>query len=75
MLPSDTMNDPYQDITEEATEETTETPIAYTVEQVAMKAQVSRKTVWNWVNNGTIRVVRIGRVVRIPESELDRLFS
>lgn len=49
----------------------------FTVAQVAKIFQVSERTVWRWIENEGIRVVRIGRgkrpIVRIPASEIRRL--
>lgn len=34
---------------------------------------ISRWTVYAWLQEGKIRSVKIGRLVRIPESEVERL--
>lgn len=43
------------------------------VAEVADLFGVSRETVHAWTRGGLIRAVRIGRTVRIPRSELERL--
>lgn len=35
--------------------------------------KVSIGTVNNWIKNGTIKAVKIGKVVRIPDEEVERL--
>jgi excisionase family DNA binding protein len=47
----------------------------YTPEQLAELLQVSKPAVYKWAAEGRIEVVRIGRTVRIPASEVDRLLS
>jgi excisionase family DNA binding protein len=36
---------------------------------------LSQKTVWQWIGERRIGVVRLGRAVRIPQSEIDRLIN
>lgn len=48
---------------------------AYTVKQAAECLQVSIKTVRRLIKAGEINAVRIGRCVRISQSELDRLMG
>jgi excisionase family DNA binding protein len=44
------------------------------VGEVAGIFRVDVRTIWRWIENAIIRkVVRIGGVVRIPRSEVDRL--
>lgn len=51
--------------------------VLWTVKQVAQYLLVQRGTVYNWLSNGTIidpaKVVRIGKKVRIPRSEVERI--
>jgi excisionase family DNA binding protein len=47
----------------------------YTPEQLAEMLQVSKPAVYKWAQEGRIEVVRIGRTVRIPVAEVDRLLS
>lgn len=35
--------------------------------------QVSLGTVNNWIRDGRIKIVKIGRTVRIPDEEVERL--
>ena len=46
-----------------------------TVQQVADMFHVTRKTVYQWINAGRIRVIRIGGVLRVEQSEVDRIKS
>ena len=41
--------------------------------QVAEFLSISRWTVYSWLSDGRIRSVKIGRLVRIPESEVERI--
>ncbi len=47
----------------------------YTPEQLAELLQVSKPAIYKWAQEGRIEVVRIGRTVRIPAAEVDRLLS
>jgi len=42
-----------------------------TVEEFSRTFRVSKNSVYKWVRNGTVKAVRIGRVVSIPTSELE----
>lgn len=44
-----------------------------TIQEFADLFHVARKTVYNWINAGRIRVVRVGVVIRIEESEVERI--
>jgi excisionase family DNA binding protein len=44
-----------------------------TIKQLAAELDVHRVTVSRWISRGELRVVRIGGIVRIPESERVRL--
>lgn len=46
-----------------------------TVQQVADIFHVTRKTVYQWIKAGRIRVIRIGGVLRVEQSEVDRIKS
>ena len=35
-------------------------------------ANVSKRTIENWIKNGTLSYVKIGSIVRIPEDELSK---
>ena len=44
-----------------------------TPQQFADRLAISRWTVYAWISEGRIKSVKIGRLVRIPESEVDRI--
>jgi excisionase family DNA binding protein len=48
-----------------------------TVKEVAEMLQVSRRTVYNWIDEGVIRAVKVNdkdkSAVRIPSSEIGRI--
>jgi excisionase family DNA binding protein len=50
-------------------------PGARTLPQVADLLGVSRSTIKRRVADGSIRVIRIGRLVRVPAREIDRLLD
>jgi excisionase family DNA binding protein len=50
-------------------------PALLTTQEVADALRVSSETIRRHVHDGTVRAVTIGRVIRIPASELDRLFD
>ncbi len=41
--------------------------------EVAERLSIRRWTVYAWISAGRIRSIKIGRLVRIPEAELERL--
>jgi excisionase family DNA binding protein len=45
------------------------------VPEAAEMLALSQKTVWQWVGERRIGVVRLGRAVRIPLSEIERLME
>ena len=45
----------------------------YTQQELAELLKVSTRTIQNWIKDGQIKAIRIGRTVRIPASEIDRL--
>ena len=45
----------------------------YTPEELAGMLKVTRQAIYNWIQQGRIESVRIGRTVRIPGDEVDRL--
>jgi excisionase family DNA binding protein len=47
----------------------------FKVPEAAEVLALSQKTVWQWIAMRRIGVIRLGRAVRIPESEIDRLIS
>ena len=44
-----------------------------TPKQFAERLSISRWTVYNWISEGLIKSAKIGRLVRIPESEVRRI--
>jgi acetyl-CoA synthetase len=44
-----------------------------TPKQFADRLSISRWTVYAWISEGKIKSVKIGRLVRIPESEVERI--
>ncbi len=45
----------------------------YTPEELAGILKVTRQAIYNWIQQGRIEAVRIGRTVRIPGEEVERL--
>ena len=45
------------------------------VPEAAELLALSQKTVWQWIAERRIGVVRLGRAVRIPLSEIERLME
>lgn len=45
------------------------------VPKFAEMLNVSTKTAWNWIAQGRVGVVRLGRAVRVPQEEIDRLIE
>jgi excisionase family DNA binding protein len=45
----------------------------YTPGELATMLKVTRQAVYNWIAQGRIEVERIGRTVRIPHEEVERL--
>jgi len=48
---------------------------AYTLDEAAERLQVTRQTLYNLEKRGELRVIRLGRAVRVPASELARLID
>lgn len=44
-----------------------------TIEQFSRLVGVSKPTVWKYIGNGSIGAYRLGRSVRIPREEFDRI--
>ncbi len=47
----------------------------YSPAQFAPKINVTPRTVLNMINDGRIRAIRLGKTIRIPASELERILS
>jgi len=45
------------------------------VPEVAEKLGISEKTVWAWIGARRLAVHRVGRSVRVPESEIRRILD
>ena len=45
----------------------------YTPDELASLLKVTRQAVYNWIQEGRMEAVRIGRTVRIPADEVERL--
>jgi excisionase family DNA binding protein len=45
------------------------------VPEAAAMLALSQKTVWQWIGERRIGVVRLGRAVRVPMAEIDRLME
>lgn len=45
------------------------------VPEAAEVLALSQKTVWQWIGMRRIGVVRLGRAVRVPQAEIDRLME
>jgi len=41
--------------------------------EFAQRLSISRWTVYAWISEGRIKSVKVSRLVRIPESEVDRI--
>lgn len=47
----------------------------YTVKQAAEILTLAEVTIRLWITQGKIKPVRLGRAIRIPRSEIDRLMK
>ncbi len=47
----------------------------YSPEEIAANLKVSRKTIYNWIQKGHLKAVKIGHFWRVSESELNRLLK
>ena len=50
-------------------------PWAYTVEEAAVLAGVSERTMWSWVRDERVHVVRIAGITRIGAASLRKLLG
>src|SRR6185437_10202820 len=46
-----------------------------TVNEIAEHLKLNPQTVRNWIDQGALRAVRIGRRVRVPRAEMDRILA
>ncbi len=47
--------------------------VYYTPEELAAMLKVTRQAIYNWIQQGRMEAVRIGRTVRIPSEEVERV--
>ena len=45
----------------------------YTPDELAAMLKVTRQAIYSWIKQGRMESVRIGRTVRIPGAEVERL--
>ncbi|MBX3402999.1 MAG: helix-turn-helix domain-containing protein [Phycisphaeraceae bacterium] len=45
----------------------------FSIAETAHELTVSTRSVWRWIAAGEIKAVRLGRAVRIPASEIERI--
>ena len=45
----------------------------FTIQEVADMFHVTRKTVYNWINAGRLRAMRVGGTLRVDQAEIDRI--
>ncbi len=45
----------------------------HTVREVADKLKVSERTVYSWIYSGRMQALKVGRAVRIKNSEVQRM--
>ena len=50
-------------------------PRVYTLREVQEIAQVSRRTLYLWIEDGYLEAVKVGGRWRVPQAELDALIS
>lgn len=43
----------------------------FTVKEIADRFRVSRQAVYDWINQGKLRAIRIGDRLRIPETAIN----
>lgn len=46
--------------------------IFYSCQQIAERYGVKKTTVWEWIREGKLEAVRIGKQYRIPKNALDK---
>jgi len=47
----------------------------FKVSEVAKQFRVSRQTVYDWIAEGRLKAVKIGKITRIPESALAAIIT
>jgi excisionase family DNA binding protein len=53
----------------------TVTPLAYSIDQALELTQVSRSTLYSWINSGNLASVKIGGRRFIPRKALEALYD
>ena len=48
-------------------------PLAYGIADAAVALSVSQRTIWNFISEGKVRKVRLGRRVLIPAADLQAI--
>ncbi len=48
-------------------------PECFSIEETAARLNVSAKLIRAMIKRGELRAIRLGRILRIPESEIQRL--
>lgn len=43
----------------------------FTVKEVAEHFRVSRQSIYDWINDGRLKAIKVGERIRIPQSALD----
>jgi excisionase family DNA binding protein len=56
-----------------APEELTMADTFYTADELAALLKVTPQAIYNWIQQGRMEAVRIGRTVRIPAAEVERV--
>lgn len=47
----------------------------YTPTEFCTLAKISKQTLWNWETYGRIKLSRVGRVVRVPRAEAEKVLN
>lgn len=47
----------------------------YTVEEVAARFKVTRQAVYNWIADGRLEAIRLGKARRIPRQALEKFLA
>ena len=49
--------------------------VLFTVADIATQCQVSERTIRRWITDGDLKVVRLGRLVRIRRSDFNKFLK
>ncbi len=47
----------------------------YTVKEVAHRFSVTERTIQNWIKTGKLRATKVGKIIRISESDMQEFLS